>query len=82
MPTTLRLGIQMITILESIHDMGYVHRDVKPVRFILPYFDIRDNYSIFITHYDRLICLHLEYSPIFCSDLDPKSLIYTSLILA
>jgi tau tubulin kinase len=35
MPTTLRLGIQMITILESIHDMGYVHRDVKPSNFVL-----------------------------------------------
>ena len=29
--TTLRLGAQIIQAIESIHDVGFLHRDVKPV---------------------------------------------------
>ncbi len=31
LPTTLKLGQQMLRAIEAIHDLGYLHRDVKPV---------------------------------------------------
>lgn len=31
--TTLRLGKQILEAIESIHDVGFLHRDVKPVSF-------------------------------------------------
>ncbi len=30
--TTLRLGLQMLEAIESIHSVGFLHRDIKPVR--------------------------------------------------
>uniref|UniRef100_A0A6B2LQN1 Protein kinase domain-containing protein n=1 Tax=Arcella intermedia TaxID=1963864 RepID=A0A6B2LQN1_9EUKA len=30
--TTLQIGIQIITIIEEIHTLGYIHRDIKPVK--------------------------------------------------
>jgi tau tubulin kinase len=33
MSTTIRLGIHMMDALEGVHKLGYIHRDVKPVRF-------------------------------------------------
>jgi serine/threonine protein kinase len=30
--TTLKIGIKLIPILEAVHSMGHVHRDIKPVR--------------------------------------------------
>eukprot|EP01113_Clastostelium_recurvatum_P020157 TRINITY_DN2395_c0_g1_i1.p1 TRINITY_DN2395_c0_g1~~TRINITY_DN2395_c0_g1_i1.p1 ORF type:complete len:527 (-),score=92.01 TRINITY_DN2395_c0_g1_i1:158-1738(-) len=35
MATTLRLGQQMLQSLESVHDLGYLHRDVKPSNFAM-----------------------------------------------
>jgi len=30
--TTLRLGLQILRAIESIHSVGFLHRDIKPVR--------------------------------------------------
>lgn len=31
--TTLRLGLQILRAIESIHRAGFLHRDIKPVSF-------------------------------------------------
>lgn len=31
--TTLRLGVQILRAIESIHSVGFLHRDIKPVSF-------------------------------------------------
>ncbi|KAJ5067387.1 tau-tubulin kinase 1 [Anaeramoeba ignava] len=33
--TTLRLGIEMISAIEDVHEAGYLHRDIKPSNFAL-----------------------------------------------
>ncbi len=35
MCTCVKLGIQIIDSLESIHNLGYIHRDVKPSNFCM-----------------------------------------------
>lgn len=32
--TTLRLGVQILKAIESIHEVGFLHRDIKPVRLL------------------------------------------------
>lgn len=34
--TTLRLGKQILESIEAIHSVGFLHRDIKPVRVALP----------------------------------------------
>jgi len=36
MLTTLKLGMQMLVAIEAVHDLGYLHRDIKPVRSCEP----------------------------------------------
>ena len=33
--TTLRLGLQILKAIESIHQVGFLHRDIKPVSMVL-----------------------------------------------
>lgn len=33
--TTLRLGHQILKAIDSIHQVGFLHRDIKPVSFVL-----------------------------------------------
>eukprot|EP01156_Anaeramoeba_ignava_P017811 Anaeramoba_ignava/a90072_53.p2 GENE.a90072_53~~a90072_53.p2 ORF type:complete len:195 (+),score=61.65 a90072_53:232-816(+) len=35
LPTTLKLGIDMISAIEAVHSIGYVHRDIKPSNFVI-----------------------------------------------
>ncbi|KAJ5068227.1 tau-tubulin kinase 1 [Anaeramoeba ignava] len=45
LPTTLKLGIDMISAIEAVHSIGYVHRDIKPSNFVLK--NKKQNFSIF-----------------------------------
>lgn len=44
--STLKLGIQVVTLLEKIHNSGYLHRDIKPNNFLVGLG--RDKDSVFI----------------------------------
>lgn len=37
--TTLRLGLQILKAIESIHSVGFLHRDIKPVRILAQLLD-------------------------------------------
>lgn len=62
--TTLRLGLQILEAIESIHSVGFLHRDIKPVRSLLFAVSSNKNLSLLIncsfysTHRMSCACLH------------------------
>lgn len=57
--TTLRLGKQILEAIESIHSVGFLHRDIKPVRWPVSSLWISWMSQISVAHYmsNPLICL-------------------------
>ncbi|KAK2942568.1 putative Casein kinase I [Blattamonas nauphoetae] len=39
--TIAHIGIQSVTLLEKLHNVGFIHRDIKPENFLFPYDDSR-----------------------------------------
>jgi len=48
--TTLKLGLQMLRAIEAIHDLGYLHRDVKP-----------SNYAMGLAPSKRHLCFLIDF---------------------
>ncbi|PRD24655.1 UNVERIFIED_CONTAM: Asator [Trichonephila clavipes] len=48
--TTLRLGLQILKAIESIHEVGFLHRDIKPVNFIVMFVDNQGTFVDFNIH--------------------------------
>ena len=46
--TVLFLGVQILSILENIHNCGYLHRDIKPNNFLV---DHNNKYNVYLTDF-------------------------------
>ena len=44
-PTVLTIGLQLITLLETLHDCSFIHRDIKPNNFLL---DVENKNQLYI----------------------------------
>ena len=44
--TTLKLGCEIVTLLENIHKLGFIHRDIKPNNFLTGYRSAKDRVYI------------------------------------
>ena len=49
----LKLGIQLIKIVESFHSLGYIHRDIKPDNILLEHGKEPRMDKIILQHYDQ-----------------------------
>lgn len=58
--TTLRLGLQILKAIESIHQVGFLHRDIKPVS-VLNIFNISFTYFPIFTFAYIFFCLLNSY---------------------
>jgi len=65
--TTLRLAVQMLTAIEAIHSVGFLHRDVKPVCTILMLFAPTRLNKYPSTAWFYLLVEHREWPPV-CED--------------
>lgn len=45
--TTLRLGLQILKAIESIHSVGFLHRDIKPVSIQVFFYNSYENITSF-----------------------------------
>lgn len=55
--TTLRLGKQILESIEAIHSVGFLHRDIKPVRAALPHTSSPSRGPWFLLHPKPRRCL-------------------------
>lgn len=54
--TTLRLGAQILRAIESIHSVGFLHRDIKPVRDIYRFKNVYNKlYYVFFCRAEQLL---------------------------
>jgi tau tubulin kinase len=46
--TTLKLGLQMLRAIEAVHELGYLHRDIKPVHILNNniYLSLKSNFAM------------------------------------
>lgn len=64
--TSLRLGLQILKAIESIHEVGFLHRDIKPVSIIDCQFQMYLNHigltywSFYISNF---VLVQLRYGP-------------------
>jgi serine/threonine protein kinase len=58
MLTTCKLGMQMLRAIEAVHELGYLHRDIKPVRPSSPLAAAGLSWSCYYYYYSILCASH------------------------
>lgn len=57
---TLKIGIQILTLLEAVHNQGFVHRDIKPDNFLLGTGNQRAQKQIYLIDFGLCKCFLRE----------------------